>query len=258
MCSHIHNVETNYYTVICTACGAERNFGPHPEPVYSQNMALNRSYSRPERWKTLIYKLTGFHNGPNVADPVWAYLEKHKPFPGPQHILTALRSSGLRNKHYQSIFIFTKVFAPDFVLPTAEQSKLTNTLLKKYFESVFSLWNRYRKGAPFFSYNWLIEQGIHYVGHTEFLPFLKKLLCKRRRQRYCSALSKLYETHAGTRNREQPDIRFPSVIVQTGSPRNLYGPPAYPLPSQRGLCKLGLPPGLVYTLLRLRDAAQKR
>ena len=99
MCTHIQNVETNYYTVICTACGAERNYGPHPEHVYSQNMALNRSYSRPERWKTLIYKLTGFHNGPNVVDPVWKYLEQNKPFRGPQHILTALRSSGLRNKH---------------------------------------------------------------------------------------------------------------------------------------------------------------
>lgn len=257
-CPHKRNYISSYYTLICADCGRERSGGGlNPEPTFTHMATLNRSYSRPERWKSLIYKLTGFHNGPNVTDPVWAYLEKLKPFKAPQQILSVLRKSPLRNKHYQSIFVFTKIFAPEFKLPSAEQCKATNVLLKKYFECVFTLWNRYRKEAPFFSYNWLIEQGIHYTGHTEFLPFLKKLLCKRRRQRYAHALSTLYETHVESQNREPQDNHSPSATDHSETPRNRRGPPSCPHPRVPNPCRLGSKLDPVCMLKALRDAARK-
>ena len=102
---------TTYSSTVCTQCGSEKQVGLTQEPIYQHSVPLDRSYSRPDRWKGLIRKLTGHHNGPNTNDPVWEYLKKNSPFKGPQEIIQCLRKSKLLNKHYQSTFIFSKIFS---------------------------------------------------------------------------------------------------------------------------------------------------
>ena len=91
MCDCSRRYHTDYYTTVCQDCGKERPIGGlNPETTCNMGGSLDRSYSRKERWNGLIKKLTGFHNGPLVYDPAWAYLEKHKPFQHPRDIIACL------------------------------------------------------------------------------------------------------------------------------------------------------------------------
>jgi hypothetical protein len=185
---------TSYSSTVCTSCGIEKQVGLIQEPTYNHSSPLDRSYSRPDRWKGLIRKLTGYHNGPGTHDPIWAYLKTHAPYTGPQDIIFKLRKSKLLNKHYQSTFIFTKIFS-DMELPI--QNELVCKQLLSYFGFIYQLWNRNNIGKPFFSYNWLIEQALWFFNYVEYIPFVKKLVCEKRRRKYKTQLFKLYGTHLG-------------------------------------------------------------
>ena len=185
-------VTTDYNTEICISCGIEQPVGITQEFVYMPGANLLRSYSRNERWRNLIRKITGYHCGPPPRDPVWKHLESHKPFKIPRDIITCLRKSKLVNKHYQNIFIFTKIFSP-YIIP--EYNPEVSTRLESYFEFVYLLWNRHFGKRPFFSYNWLIEQSLELFNFTEYKPFVKLLVCSKRRRKYESLMFKLYGIH---------------------------------------------------------------
>ena len=96
------------------------------------------------------------------------------------------------NKHYQNIFIFTKIFSP-YIIP--EYNPEVSKRLESYFEFVYRLWNRHFGKRPFFSYNWLIEQSLELFNYTEYKPFVKLLVCSKRRRKYESLMFKLYGIH---------------------------------------------------------------
>ena len=206
MCScNSVKVITEYYTEICVTCGVETQAGLCQEFVYMPGANLLRSYSRNERWRNLIRKITGYHSGPPIRDPVWKYLEKHKPFELPLEIITCLRQSKLVNKHYQNIYIFTKIFAPDFILP--KYNPKVSKRMESYFDFVYKLWNRHFGQRPFFSYNWLIEQSFELFNYTEFLPFVKLLVCPKRRRKYEALMFKLYGIHLALLDCKQQHAR---------------------------------------------------
>ena len=186
-------VTTDYNTEICVSCGIEQPVGITQEFVYMPGANLLRSYSRNERWRNLIRKITGYHSGPPPRDPVWKYLESHKPFETPKNIITCLRKSKLVNKHYQNIFIFTKIFSPTYVMP--KYNPEVSKRLESYFDFVYTLWNRHFGKRSFFSYNWLIEQSLELFNYTEYKPFVKLLVCSKRRRKYESLMFKLYGIH---------------------------------------------------------------
>ena len=186
-------VTTDYNTEICVSCGIEQPVGITQEFVYMPGANLLRSYSRNERWRNLIRKITGYHSGPPPRDPVWKYLESHKPFETPKNIITCLRKSKLVNKHYQNIFIFTKIFSPTYVMP--KYNPEVSKRLESYFDFVYTLWNRHFGKRPFFSYNWLIEQSLELFNYTEYKPYVKLLVCSKRRRKYEALMFKLYGIH---------------------------------------------------------------
>ena len=186
-------VTTDYNTEICVSCGIEQPVGITQEFVYMPGANLLRSYSRNERWRNLIRKITGYHCGPPPRDPVWKYLESHKPFETPKNIITCLRKSKLVNKHYQNIFIFTKIFSPTYVMP--KYNPEVSKRLESYFDFVYTLWNRHFGKRPFFSYNWLIEQSLELFNYTEYKPYVKLLVCSKRRRKYEALMFKLYGIH---------------------------------------------------------------
>ena len=180
---------TTYSSTVCTQCGSEKQTSLTQEPIYQHSAPLDRSYSRPDRWKGLIRKLTGQHNGPNTRDPVWKYLKTNAPFKGPQEIIQRLRKSKLLNKHYQSTFIFSKIFSTH-ELPM--NNEIVCKQLLSYFDFIYRLWNRYNMGKPFFSYNWLIEQYLREHKLFCFLKYIKHLQCPRRRQKYDNKMKLIY------------------------------------------------------------------
>ena len=204
MCScNTIKVVTDYYTEICTGCGLESNIHLIQEPIYMPCATIDRSYSRIDRWKGLVRKITGYNNGPSVTDPIWSFLKKSAPYKDPQHILRALRKSSLTNKHYQSLYMFTKVFAPEYELP--EQQLEVAQKLGSYFNFIYRLWNKFvGDNKPFFSYNWLVEQSLHFYNFEMYLPFIKRLVCTKRRRKYEVLLFKLYGIQLGMLDYTQP------------------------------------------------------
>ena len=202
-------VTSDYYTLICTECGSETNTHLTQEPIYMPCATIDRSYSRNDRWKGLVRKITGYHNGPLVSDPIWKYLEKSGPFKHPQDILERLRVSKLVNKHYQSLYIFTKAFAPTYKVPlTGEQVSIK---LVSYFNFVYGMWNKFFGDKPFFSYNWLIEQALYFFNYEEYLPFIKHLVCPKRRRKYENLLITLYGIQLGISSYKRPIDRLQHV-----------------------------------------------
>jgi len=196
-------VVTDYYTEVCTGCGIESSIHLTQEPIYMPCATIDRSYSRIDRWKGLVRKITGYNNGPSVADPIWKYLKVSAPYNHPQEILKTLRKSSLTNKHYQSLYMFTKVFAPKYELPKLQVE--VSLKLSSYFNFVYRMWNKFfGDNKPFFSYNWLVEQSLHFYNYEMYLPFIKQLVCKKRRRKYETLLFKLYGTQLGMWNYKPP------------------------------------------------------
>lgn len=217
-----HLITTSYSTSVCTQCGIEERIGLVQEQTYVHSAPLDRSYSRPDRWKGLIKKLTGHHSGPTINDPVWGYLKKHEPYKDPQEIIHRLRKSKLLNKHYQSTFIFTKVFS---TMKLPKNNERVCKQLISYFDFIYRLWNRHNFGKPFFSYNWLIEQALYFFNETEYLPFVKKLVCEKRRKKYKKQLFILYGTHLGYLNCKPQEPRYECEKSNSCSLQSLFGGP---------------------------------
>ena len=206
-CEATNVVLTQYHTNVCLNCGRERKVLVN-SPDYNTYITtgpLMRSYSRPERWTTLVKKVCGLHSGPPTIDPVWEYLKSKAPYANPREIIKSLRKSKLKNKHYPSLHAFAKVFDKSYVQPFDPQKVLKH--LCSYFDHVMTMWNHTRN-KQFFSYSWLIEQGLEIFNHITYLPFVKKLMCPNRRNKYAQALLTLYGTHVETGHREKPSSRL--------------------------------------------------
>ena len=211
-------VFTTYYTKICTSCGVEQSGELTQEIIYMPGANLNRSYSRNERWRNLTRKITGYHCGPPTRDPVWNYLHSQKPFNSPADILASLRVSKLLNKHYQNLYIFTKIFAPKHDLPEFDPDVCSKMIT--YFDFVYQIWNRHFGQRPFFSYNWLLEQALELFNYTQFIPFVKRLVCPKRRRKYENLLIKLYGIQLGLENYKQQPVHSRCEKSSSSNHRN--------------------------------------
>ena len=247
-CENTSVVITNEHTMVCTNCGIERPVLVN-SPDYNTYITtgpLMRSYSRPERWNTLVKKVCGLHCGPPMVDPVWEYLKGRAPYNSSKEIIKTLRKSKLKNKHYPSLHAFCRVFDSSYVEPFKPRIVLKN--LCGYFDHIMTMWN-HTKNEQFFSYSWLIEQGLEIFNHITYLPFVKKLMCPNRRAKYTQTLLTLYETHVETHRHGSQDSRLRYVRLSSLShhspPQNLW--PA-PCPVEQNFVRVGsvrLPLGLV-------------
>ena len=120
-CSPPSFLVTEYNTMVCTTCGIESRqmLNPAQDTTYNapRNPLHQRVYNRPDRWKTLVKKVVGLHNGPPQHDPVWELLKKHAPFSDVAELTKTLRGSRLKHKHYQSLHAFAKAFVPKLHRP---------------------------------------------------------------------------------------------------------------------------------------------
>ena len=233
-CSTDYIVISSYYTIICTKCGLETPTALDPnacDMTTEISPPLVRNYSRPDRWKSLIKKITGVHSGPNRSDPVWNYLQFQKQLNTPDDIIKVLRKSKLKNKHYQSVHTFAKCFLKNYVPPKHAPEKVQHQL-GIYFDHIASMWaGSFCDDSPFMSYAWLIEQGLELYGFREYLPYVKKLMCPERRKKYVSLLTVLYQkygTHVETRHRAVLSNRSLNELSLPESHRNQQLKPVTP------------------------------
>ena len=263
-CTHETVFYTEHSSIVCANCGIERrvlaNIMDYKRSLTSA--PLCRFYNRHDRWCTLVKKVCGIHNGPQVSDPVWEYLEGKKPFKSTQAILECLRKSKLKNKHYPSLHAFSKNFCSTYRTPREHPDAVYKKLCN-YFTHILFLWANTTKKKPklFFSYNWLLEQGIAFYNLSDYSYFIKRLKCANRRGKYVNLLLRLYEIHVGKKSHEQLDTHSPNESTHQLIHRNRLRMPPNPLkqtPGKRpGELEEDSKRGLGYRLLKSLDRLGK-
>ena len=224
-CTAPSYVASPYYTRLCTQCGVETYIGFSPQPIY--NVApLPKGYSRTDRFRVLVKKILGTHQGPPASDDVWVFLTDNKPYGSLQHIVASLKKSKLRIKHYQCAHIFYNIFVPipeHRPFSSKQLSSYENTLCK-LFDNALYKWNScFISGTRFFSYTWLLEKFLLAIDLTFYLKYLKRLQCPLRRKKYTdmwSAINCELQIHERPHHYVQAISRSPNESIRTKNPHN--------------------------------------
>ena len=141
---------------------------------------LCKGYQREVRFRQKIDKLISLQNAPPSTCEVWDFLKSRNPLNTPECVRKALRSYTGRNKHYDSIRLFTRVFTPFRVSLKRSPDRL-NERLTTFFSYINRLWTRYnvRVTMPFFSYDFLLRQFLEHL-ESPLVVYCKPVTCKKR------------------------------------------------------------------------------
>ena len=183
-------IQTNY-TNVCPSCGVEKRTFDLFLPGYGQTHGRLRSsttYSRRYRFHSLLLKSVCFHSGPHCDDFVWKFLEERKPYANSGEIQKTLAKTTQKNKRYDMLPIFTKVFCKGLITKNANSRQIRTAM--RLFEALECRWKQSRM-KRFFSYFYLLEQILRKVGAGFCLEHCKALICKKRRAFYQEMLQKL-------------------------------------------------------------------
>ena len=187
MCKHIF---VHFPSVkVCTACGtAERvlcldTFNLNSAPLY-------RGYNRRSRFSLKVRKLLGLHGGPSYEDPVWKYLNSQRvTLNSPFDVRASLRTSSLKNKHYDSIRNFCDVFTD---LRTVSDPEPIKRRLFFKFDRMYAKWNASSE-TKFFSYAWILRRFLNEI-NSPLVCYLKPPTCRRRDAKYTALLNNIQTT----------------------------------------------------------------
>ena len=179
MCEH-RFLETSY-TRVCIKCGVEHTtltldkYAVHSAP-------LAKGYERSVRFRQKIDKLLCLQNAPPLNCPIWEYLNKQN-MTCPTDVRYALRRYTLKNKHYDCIRLFTRVFT-DFRVVFKQTPPRLNEQLTSKFNNVIRLWRRYNMVGtmPFFSYDFLLRVFLEEL-KCPLVVYCKPVTCQKRHAR---------------------------------------------------------------------------
>ena len=186
-------LQTNY-SFICTRCGSEK-MSYQPEmylPGYGRSYsAMNKSvYSRRYRFHALLLKACNHAHGPVATDPIWSILEKHRgTYKTHWDILKVLSKTAAKNKRYDALPCFCRIFLPDYFRPRAVSVKQIQQAMV-LFDRVEKRWKATRHNR-FFSYYYILELILKQIGCGDCLTTCKKLICLKRRAYYDNLLETL-------------------------------------------------------------------
>lgn len=191
-CIHEYNViDTCYRT--CTMCGMMYEYVlacTYETCSYTQSHSpFFSGYSRSKRFKSLVSNI--LYPTTSVADDnMLKFFIENKLTPLQAHIEQTLRSSGLKDKRYGSIHLFSQLFSPDYKPIVIEQLRKHEKKLCFFFEKFEQKYIQlFYQG--FISYNFVLEYLLNGLKLYEFIPFIKKTKCRRRLKHYKSQLKQL-------------------------------------------------------------------
>ena len=195
MCVEHTFIETSH-SHICTSCGLEKSY-THIDSWNPCSAPINKGYERTVRFRQKVDKLLFLQNAPRVEAPVWKFLEGCT-LKTPNDVRKALRQFSGKNKHYDSIRLFTRCFTPFRVVPKHDALRL-NGCLTLLFRFVLRLWNRYNirtKRLPFYSYDFLLRAFLVKL-ESPLVAFCKPITCKKRHARNNERLAVILAAGSG-------------------------------------------------------------
>jgi hypothetical protein len=177
MCEHVF-IHTSH-TRVCGICGVEKSvLRLDTYNVFSA--PLCKGYQRVVRFRQKLDKLIFLQNAPPVKCPIWKYLESQKDLTGPCDVRRVLRTYKGKNKHYDCIRLFTRVFTPFRVRMKMRADRLKE-IMTVFFSSIIRLWGRYNVHTEmsFFSYDFLLRCFLERLD-SPLTAFCKPVTCQKR------------------------------------------------------------------------------
>ena len=188
-------VQTEYGSLVCTRCGVE-NFAfifdsRTAYMPYCVPLVAPASYTRQKRFRKYLQRAAMQQSGASVPQSTWEYLFKRAPFQAARSIICHLKQApkSIRKKCYDCLPLLIKTLCPHLHVPTLPESDKFLAL------SAFKqLDHAYTKGEPFVSYLFALEYILEIIGRADMLPFINKIQCCKRRNRYRWRLDKIFQT----------------------------------------------------------------
>ena len=190
-CSHVFVTTGDCNT--CVICGV---LSQTPFECSFQNSSYLQSHSpfytgycRKKRFKNLTQCLL-FPSPSRTDDNMVQFFVDNKLAPTVCGIENALRSSCFKDKRFSCIHLYAKLFSPDYKTIETRYIFENQKRLLFFFELFES---KYVREFPtgFINYNFILSFLLKGLKLFNYLPFIKKTKCKRRRKFYISQLVKL-------------------------------------------------------------------
>ena len=194
---------TYEHTHVCTRCGVEtrapltctyanvgyqQSFHPHP--------VMDNTYSRVKRFMTILDNVVVA--AASISDnKMLEYLDKTRGVATWcfDDVLSAMKTSTLRDKRYNSLHLFNRVFAKDYIKPPPIFNWFFfRKRIEMIFGSVEYMHHRLFSNKPFMSYTWLLHKLLSILEYDEYTKFIKILKCPKRTAVYETNFVKI--THA--------------------------------------------------------------
>ena len=179
---------------ICWNCGLEENilnnctykncgFNSRHSPFLS-------GYSRSKRFRGMVESL--FWPSPSNGDTAMLkFLFRHTPFRNRTHIVRTMAHTTLKDKRFTSIHVFCRLFEP-FYRPPKHKClfRMAENLIRE-FEGIESRFHRLYPTQPFINYTFLLAFLLKRKGYFQYIPYVKRLKSKKRKERYEKMLDRL-------------------------------------------------------------------
>ena len=212
MCCDFPQISHTGYSSICIKCGCERIMLAND--VYNIHSApMVGSYNRTLRFRIKCLKLLLIKTGPKIHDNVWHVLEANREFiSNPEDIRRVLRTAKLKNKHYDHMHLFSKIFCSNYRLASTDAQEILNIFMKE-FDTLYFRWKKIYYEGLFFSSDWLIRKMCNEF--TPFLlPFLKPKTSAQRHLKYEKMYLTLFPIDDETLNHVTSTSHFRNMKVR--------------------------------------------
>jgi len=182
---------TEQHTIVCCQCGVERRTGITLTPTntsFSQahHIMCDNSYSRSKRFMSILECVVKGHAslpdnkmleflGNAKQDSLWCF----------DNVFASMRSSKLRDKRYNSMHLFNRIFNDEYLAPRKiiDWFSFRRHVLF-FFEAVESTHRRIFRDKPFMSYTWLLHKMFTLLELFDYQPYIKILKCPKRTASY--------------------------------------------------------------------------
>ena len=166
----------------CMRCGAlsqsqSFNFIHGYTPLNS--LQQNVAYTRTKRFQKYLNHACMKQSIKSVPDETWKFLLDNKPYNSPGHIVHTLKRAKLKRKCYDCLPMFVLHLCDNCDVPTLTEREYNLAL--NYFRVVDQAFPN--KGS-FMSYLYVLEFILTHMGRTDMLPFISRIHCRKRREKY--------------------------------------------------------------------------
>ena len=188
----IHLLQTEESSLVCPRCGVEtRVLAPCTYlncGFQMRHSPFQTGYSRSKRFKQMVEMLL-FPASANADQKALQLLfENRSTIKCLGHIIHLLSTSKLQDKRFCSLHLFSKLFNPKYKPPRKADLFHILERLKFQFQLIELRYKSLVRNKPFINYTFLIRFLLSKMRLWYYLKFVKKLKCRKRRERYRTML----------------------------------------------------------------------